>query len=322
MNTKRNTIYALKGLAIISVVYAHCNNRVSYNEIDALLDNLRSSFGAVGVPFFFLLSGYLFHNQKRFTEFCKSKIGIVLPWLFWGTIVWGYEVLRKGLDYASLGEWLLGIGNYLWYMRTLVIFWLIYYWIRSNKIKMLLLGAFTLLRIAVYDFHAFSFIESQTILDEFVCQVPFFALGIVMQKVDFKSWYDKLSKILLCVMSIVGVFTILWINDFQIDDAKRGFLIYIGGLVVFAYEVLTHFFKKGIGKTLIYLGKNSFCIYLIHMPVAGIISNIFSRSKYTLYFVPVYPLIALGLTCIGVFLLNKLFGKQKWICKLCALEMK
>ena len=49
-----------------------------------------------------------------------------------------------------------------------------------------------------------------------------------------------------------------------------------------------------LNDKLIFLGKYSFLIYLIHMPVAGLISNLFSRSSILLYFVLVQPIIVAG----------------------------
>ncbi len=180
-NTKRNCIYALKGLAIISVVYAHCNNRVSIGEVDALLENLRLSFGAVGVPIFFVLAGYLFHNQEKIGRFIKKKSQILFQWTFWGILIWSYYALRKGFDYAKPLEWLLGIGNYLWYMRCLVIFWLLYYFVKSKRVKWFLLCVFLLTRILIYDLGFFSWIQAKFYLDELFCQIPFLPLVYVLK---------------------------------------------------------------------------------------------------------------------------------------------
>ena len=81
-------MWQIKGLAIISVVFAHCNI-----QIDGLgiwyLQRILSNIGSVGVGLFLFVSGFYFKsydsNKKDFT---KSKIKtLFLPWIFASSVV-------------------------------------------------------------------------------------------------------------------------------------------------------------------------------------------------------------------------------------------
>lgn len=84
VSTKENElIYKLKGIAIISVVCAHCGNRTSYTAIDLFLNNARNNIATIGVPLFFIISGYLMRNDKPYLQFWKRKWSTtIVPWFF------------------------------------------------------------------------------------------------------------------------------------------------------------------------------------------------------------------------------------------------
>ena len=190
----REQIWCLKGLAIISVIYAHCSNRTSYSAIDVFLDNIRNNIGTVGVPIFLLLSGYLFHNNIPLRQFLKKKRKLVIQWLLWGTLIWGYEVLRKGLGYANLFEWLAGIGTYLWFMHTIVILWLIFYYVRNTRAQIILFVLSFLYHIITYDFKIRTFINDIGVVNDVLCHMPFFAFGLCLQNGSIYGFLKSLLR--------------------------------------------------------------------------------------------------------------------------------
>ena len=65
MKKKNETIYYIKGLAILSVICAHCNSVLNHeaefvNKCSLILQNI----GTLGVICFFVISGMLFHYRK------------------------------------------------------------------------------------------------------------------------------------------------------------------------------------------------------------------------------------------------------------------
>lgn len=61
------------------------------------------------------------------------------------------------------------------------------------------------------------------------------------------------------------------------------------------------------------LGKYSYVLYLTHIPLAGLFSNLFSRNEYTLYFILFYSLLVVAMTLLFVFLIRKMCGKLSWL---------
>jgi len=298
---KNRIIYVLKGLAILSVISAHCGNRYELNSVTTVMNQLLSCFGTIGVPVFFLLSGYLFHNTKKIADILKSKFtGIVVPWIATGLLIWLYETLKKGIVYSGNPvAWLLGIGNYLWYLPVLICYFLVFYFVRSKKTAVLVLVLGLAYHIFRYDCR-FAFLEIDSryeILNNILCQLPFFSLGFLIQKTesfDKCILFFKKKKIFWTLISTIIICCALYVNKGSIYYNSQFFLIYaLGFIILFLILALT--ISAGIENLLVQTGKVSFFIYLVHMPIAGLISNIFSRVDVLLYFVFLQPLITLGI---------------------------
>lgn len=60
-----------------------------------------------------------------------------------------------------------------------------------------------------------------------------------------------------------------------------------------------------------YIGKRTFLIYLLHMPIAGIVSNIMNRFAVTAVITILRPIFVLFLTLIGIYTLEHLIMKTK-----------
>ena len=128
---KRNeTIDYIKGIAIISVISAHCNTVLDTTDQFAVLSSLLlQNIGTLGVICFFVISGILFHHPgKNIGRFFKKKVtNIVIPWLISGTFVYLYVYLRK--PPITLGGWInfiLGNGSYCYYLTVLMMLYIIF----------------------------------------------------------------------------------------------------------------------------------------------------------------------------------------------------
>lgn len=308
---KNEIIYKMKGIAIISVIFAHCGNRITHSIVDMNLDYIRGSIGTIGVPIFLIISGYLYNNNKPFWEFWKSKFeSTIIPWLFWGTFVWSYEVVRKGLDYAKLSEWLLGIGTYLWYMRTIVLLWLVLYFVKKYQTKLILFFCVCAGRVIVYDFHLVPI--TNLIVENFVLWLPFFIFGMVLKDSEKLKKY-KIKKT-NSIIAIICVVSIVLYHRGNITYFSEMFLLYAFGCSYIIFCMMKKFFGAGIlNEELLFLGKNSFLIYMIHMPLAGAMSNLFSREIFLLYMVLLQPLGVIVIAKFGIKLLELFSEKFSWI---------
>lgn len=138
MNKNQNTVdvsktmYAAKALAILFVVTAHMNMKA----LNPVALAVKGRLGAMGVPVFLIISAYYFKPEKysRIRDFMKRKvISIILPWLFWGSVVYSLALWRgNGYSFFSHMNFLLGNGSYLYYMNVLMICYLCFFYPAKN----------------------------------------------------------------------------------------------------------------------------------------------------------------------------------------------
>lgn len=311
MNERNKNILLFKGIAIFSVVFAHCHNNISMSLVEEILNQITINIGTIGVPIFFVCSGYLFH-KKPFLLFWQKKVPMIEAWIFTGSLVWGYEVVRKGLDYANYVEWLLGIGTYLWYMPTLFLIWFIFELI-NEKYLIHATCVFLFIYISVIEILEVKKFDVP-FLRNVICFIPFFAIGYLIQKKK-----DILRKIIekcsIWVPLIILVGGIVY-NQNKLIYGCRMFLLIALSIIFLIYRVFNSLKKDGkLSRGLMQLGENSYAIYLLHMPLAGAATNIFSRFSISRMLVLFYP-IAVCLTVNYFCELAKKRIRYKWILRL------
>lgn len=132
-----NTLYILRAIAILFVVFAHTGTVESsdypisyfcYNQIGNL-------FIPCGVCIFMILSGFFFYydNNSATRFFVKKLRSLVFPWMVTGIFTYLYVALRKGGDFLSGIKFIFGIGSYLWYMTVLFVLYCVFYFGRKSK---------------------------------------------------------------------------------------------------------------------------------------------------------------------------------------------
>lgn len=64
IDEKNQKIILLKGIAILSVVFAHCNNRISTNIVEMVLNQVAVNIGTIGVPIFLYYRKFLLPEES------------------------------------------------------------------------------------------------------------------------------------------------------------------------------------------------------------------------------------------------------------------
>ena len=305
--TERKYIYALKVFAIISIVSAHCFTITNTNKLNILFSWLLGQIGSIGVGIFFIISGYLFLNKKHDIKvfFIKKINTIFLPWIVTGTAVYLYIYLRKGgLGFSSWLNYLLGNGSYLYYLTLLTIFYFLFFYTLKNKMFILSTIILSILSIVLT---AMGLLEDINPYLNPLNFIGYFSVGIIIaEKNNLLNIAKKIANYKLLLVSIYIVLLLL-IRSFGVSAGYWGYAT----LLVQPVAICSVLSLATIGfiynDKILQLGVQSFSIYLLHMPVAGVVTFIFNHFDWWILTL-VRPLIIIGIT-IGFIYLYKLLGE-------------
>jgi peptidoglycan/LPS O-acetylase OafA/YrhL len=307
--TERNYIYALKVFAVVSIVAAHSGGvGLKTNQVNNIFSWILDQIGSIGVGLFFIVSGYLFYNNRHnLNTFFKKKVKtIFLPWIVTGTLVYLYVVLRKGsIGFESWINFLLGNGTYLYYLTLLITFYIIFFYTSKNKAFVYSTIILSGLGIVLTAMGVFEGINPFLNPLNFIC---YFSVGVLIASNNalLKIAYscNKYKSFLLGLYIVLLILT----GIFNISSGYFGYATLLVQPVaislIFGLATMAFLYNEKVLE----LGIESFGIYLIHMPVAGIITFIFNH--YDLWVLTlVRPIIVIAIT-LGFIRFYKTFGRK------------
>lgn len=312
---EKKYIYILKCLAVLSIVTAHCGNIARDNNIIAnIFYWIMTQIGAIGVGVFYIISGYLFYkNLDSFKLFFSKKVkGIVVPWIITGSFVYLVMSMKNNvLNLKSFIGFLFLGKSYLYYLSILMIFYLIYFFIKNNQnllIAIILISIVSILATAtgVLDF-----------INPYINPLNFaiyFSFGILIKK---QNLLNKLSTIFYkkrVLLTILYVFSLYIIYKFNITSGYWGYstlIIQPIAIILIMGIARSKLLKR---KNIMYVGKQSFAIYLIHRPIAYGITIVF-KALNLWQFMLIMPVVIILITivCIEIYryIANKIFKTNK-----------
>ncbi|MGH2317021.1 acyltransferase family protein [Planococcus sp. SE5232] len=306
---ERNYLTALKAFAVLSIVSAH-SGYVSANtyELNIVFSWILNQFGSIGVGIFFIISGYLFYKNKYSIDaFFKKKLNtIFIPWILTGTMVYLYVTLRKSeVTIEGLLNFLSGNGSYLYYLTLLVVFYLVFFFTSKNNIfvlSILMLSCLSILLTAMGFFNEINPFLNPFNFAWYFCLGLFIASNNLLMKVaEICSKYKYFFLVIYILLLII-------IKTFNLSSGYWG----ISSLVIQPISIALIFglanFSFVYNKNFLILGKESFSIYLLHMPAAGLIAFIF--NIYNLWLLTLLrPFIVIVITLILIYLYKYLDDK-------------
>lgn len=322
LEKERNIIYICKAIAIFSAASAHVAGGGSNASLgEQFFFRLLSAWGTFGVPVFYSIAGYLYERslQKHDNLYIlKGKLkGVFLPWLVCGTAVWLYVALRKGgLSFGSWAAFMLGESSYLYFMTVLVLLYVLYSFLRR---RIWLIYAGIILWIAanvitsIWGWH----LPFSLYLNVFAWQGWFLMGGLIQSK----SWQKKIPGIMrrCWFWSIpAAAAAIFWYcyHGSTIFYWHKYFLIIEMLLLPLLYCAVRMIIKRrAFEKFFVAVGQKSFSIYLLHMPIAGILTNLMNRFPNGIL-VFLRPILAVLITYGCIAVLEKVCSRLR-IDKLC-----
>lgn len=302
-------LYILKGFAIFFVLCAHTSAiSPDAGEADRLICTLWDIIRILGVPIFFVISGYLMTQQQiPLRVFWKKKLkSVLLPAVLTGTLVYLYVVLRKGG--FSISTWLdyLFVGSYLYYITVLMVFYVVYcVCMRFRRLALPITYILLALSLA-YIVLSRSGLWGVTVIPPYAFPLNwavYFCAGYLIRyyKLERRIWAVLKRVWPLFGAGLVGILVYTLYQGIAVTSFNWwGFVFMI--LAIPFLAALSGLLVNRRNRLLVWLGKESFCFYLVHMPVAGIVANIANLFCNPLTSVarPFVVLVVVGLFVLAV----------------------
>ncbi len=240
-------------------------------------------FGEVGVPTFFIISGYLFFYGYKQTWGCykykmeKRFYSLLIPYIFWNGLILGLYYMaecipsiqelfndgKKLVHDFGFSDYLGAFGinkgpivDQLWFVRNLILLAvaspIIYFFVRYTK----LVGV---IGLGLLWFFGTGMAYPQS-------SIFYFSLGAYFS-IHQRSLTQEMSKISILVFTI---FPIIVIMDFLLNGTVYGYYIhrtqtFTGTLFIIA--LISMLLKKGKIHDIVFLSSSSFFLYVTHDPL-------------------------------------------------------
>lgn len=304
-NKRSELIYLIKGLAVCSVISAHCNSVASDAMAVAKVCSLiLQHISTYGVICFFTLSGFLFQSDECVGVFFQKKLKrLCIPWFISATVVYLYVYLRK--PPVSISTWIrfvIGDGSYCYYMSILMMLYVIFV-IFPRMQKNIPLYICVVLTV-VSASYAYKYFPNAYM--NIFNWIGYFALGVLIRNKEewFRNMFHKVASMRFIIYAVaVGVITFqisrktvpkYWGGMCWVETVLGAFVLTILAKRIMDTGILRIFLKR--------IGVKSYWIYLWHMPIAGITAAIMNRGILQQW-VLVRPIIVLLITSFsGAFL--------------------
>lgn len=301
-------LWNVKALALIAIVACHCCHvSESPNRVNQWTVRFFDYWISYGVPIFYFVAGYLFQtDEKGVFHFWKKKIKTVLmPWIFTGTLVWLYVVLRKGgMNWWNWFSFLFLKESYLYFLTDLLVFFALFYWIRKNMKLTAYLNGIFLVGVIVFEIlNIECMVENVPGKGVPVVNMLVFYIGMLFRHLRLCEKIRELKWVLLGIPFIMIRFIQL-----NIIKTSSGILLNVLGslcLVITIYS-FCYYLAEENALGICTLGKYSFSIYLLHMPVAGVVANLLNRSETFCVLTLWRPMMVIGITFAMIKICEKI----------------
>lgn len=314
MINRNKTIDYIKGLAIISVVSAHCNAVLDTNNRFAVISSLLlQNIGTLGVICFFVISGILFHHpSKNVGQFFKKKVkNIVIPWFISATCIYLYVYFRKPpITLKGYINFVFGNGSYCYYLTVLMVLYTLFTFLSFMRKNLVLIVCEGLTVISTIYFYNIGGVNPYLNIFNWI---GYFALGVQISE-NQEIWTSLKQRIVphISFLAILSSGFYIFILIYQLYYQKSGgywnginvIFGWIGSITIVLIAIIIEKGKDNIIRRIIFqAGVESFGIYIWHMPMAGIVAHIMCIGPMN-WLVLIRPIIVL-LIMLTVFRVTK-----------------
>lgn len=271
--SRKNWIDALRAFALILVIYGH------HLSSGALFYVFTSP---VKIPLFFAVSAMVF-NEKRTDPkafFLNLLKRLVIPWL--ALTILPSLILIPMEGFAAFAERLAEIvtGEYAWYMPCCIVSQILWFLIRKLTRK----TEWTCLAAAVF-FAAGTALADHGILDVLMinrgmCALLFMAFGLLYREYGERAAGRKTAW-LVSFSAVYAALGVLFLVLFPGRAMEFHYNIYHSYVIVLpmiaagiaAVSLFAEHFARAYPRWLLYIGRNTLPIYLLHLPVLSVMNK-------------------------------------------------
>ncbi len=283
------------------------------------------------IPLFFFLSGYLFHPQCSFTEFCKRKIKTLLvPYLCLSIPV---VINAYWFQYGSNGDWSAFLNEVckalvqerytpLWFISSLFLSNILFYWIyKSIKTQQMRLLCAFLFMIFIFAYWKFGGTPLPWNLDVSLFVMPFMVLANYFHNSKKVKAYVNRKSLLFLLASLLSSIIVGWEN-YHITGKKVDLFFESVGILPLTFVAASCgiFFiilfsrRKTIGLFK-YLGQNSLLIFAWHLIVYSWLGQMYNGlglfHSLSFYLLCVRDLVSLIVILLVLIPINEIILKSR-----------
>lgn len=331
----------LKAFAIFLVVWGH-SIHFYFTNLDSLLYSFIVTFN---MPLFAIISGLFFRSDVKGGRFVSTKFRtLILPLIVWSFIVSVgirgiHEIYLHFTDGYNIHfkSWAEGWFMYIvfwgwWFLRALFLcFVYAYFSVRIVKRNETLgiVGSILLLYLL-----SLSGIIPNKVQHDFIFLYPFFCVGILIK--TFQNYIEKFSNKLLVISSITFLICLLFwqghddtfyvMNTSMTETVGKitgihvlyktllRFTIGVSGSMMFLLLAKSLQRYKIANKYILYVGKNTLAIYIVHTVIIDICSDIPPHIPTCSNGLSIILSISLSFILIlFCYWFAKITGKSRWL---------
>lgn len=282
-------IYAMKAVAILSVLYAHMPMKGYYGII-------QSRIGVIGVVVFFFLSGYLFRRKPSKLLWRRKGRTIILPWLVGASLTFLLHCVDDGipLSFQNWLLWIIGSRTLYYYIPMLLFCYALFNCFDVSASFCLFMTAMGFVSLTLTGFGIIDFYDYTSFTTNYLNPLNwcgYFALGRYMRiRNGFRMLSDNRT---ICMLSLLVLVVLIL---FPIEVRCEYWTMY-GIAIAFVCIPATYLFCSSSlvnMKFVRWIGAQTLFIYLYHIQIAGKIAAIVSTYGCLCLIAPLALLLLFG----------------------------
>lgn len=317
---RQNSIDALKAFAAIGVVLIHFG-------FPGLFGKIIQVIARVGVPIFFMCSGYYLNIknlnsktiQKKINHILSLLIGSIICYVLFNMFLKGCRGVLTDITIPNLLKFLIFnapqiSSAHLWFLSALIYSYIIVYQIcMVGKGKYCLTVAIVLLSIHIIIAEVIPHCGIQVVhpfvRNAYLFGVPFLLIGVWISE-NMKTISEISGRFLVC-LTIGGL--ILAIAENMMLSPNDLLELYIGNIIASTclFLLCIKYPNKKCGKMYLVGKKYSLVMYIFHPMIGTIVESMIKRMQFTMWIISwIKPLLVILLSLLVAIIADKIITRK------------